>query len=182
LLQETFVVHYQKSNHTLAFEDIFALENPILAATMHSSRTQKRQLHMTLSATSTTSTRSKCPDFTDISPSADLQRFQTLKNSSALNKQSWRRDRVSLSSATKNSMVMLGAYLVCSLPLFICSIPNVLAGTVAGDRVLVLAFCRYLFYLNAPIYPIWYLFFSNRVRKCMGRVYETILIRLRIRR
>ncbi|XP_067681460.1 uncharacterized protein [Haliotis asinina] len=176
------LVHYQKCDNTLAFEDILALENPIRAVNQHKQDHQKRQLQMTLSNGSASSTRSRCPDFTDISLGADLERFQMLKNSSALRNQFLRRDRVSLSSAIRNSVVMFCAYLVCSLPLIFCSFPRVLAAVSPPSRVIALLACRLLFYINAPVYPTWYLLFSKRVRKCLRRMLDSLLLRLNVRR
>ncbi|XP_046568191.1 uncharacterized protein LOC124276587 [Haliotis rubra] len=176
------LVHYQKCDNTLAFEDILALENPIRAVNLQKQDNQKRQLQMTLSSGSTSSTRSRCPDFTDISLGADLERFQMLKNSSALRNQFLRRDRVSLSSAIRNSLVMFCAYLVCSLPLIFCSFPRALAAVSPSSRVIALLCCRLLFYINAPVYPTWYLLFSKRVRKCLRRMLDSMLLRLNVRR
>ncbi|XP_046353702.2 uncharacterized protein LOC124133365 [Haliotis rufescens] len=179
---DTLVVHYQKCDNTLAFEDILALENPIRAANLVKQDHQKRQLQMTLSNGSTTSTRSRCPDFSDISLGADLERFQMMKNSSALRNQFLRRDRDSLSSAIRNSLVMFCAYLVCSLPLIFCSFPRALAAVPPQNRVITLLVCRLLFFVNAPVYPTWYLLFSKRVRKCLRRMSDTMLLRLNVRR
>ncbi|XP_021370400.1 uncharacterized protein LOC110461301 [Mizuhopecten yessoensis] len=180
-LDSSVVVHYKRNEHLLAFEDIFALENPILASNLRNQMNQKLPLHPSLSNSSSNSTRSRFPDFADISPGADLQRLQALKNNSALKKQTLRRDRLSLSSATKNSMIMLTAYISCTFPLLFCSIPGILNG-VGANRVIVLLFFRLLFYLNVCIYPLWYLLFSKRVRKCMFRLFENVLICLKVRR
>ena len=174
------IVHYHRDEHNLLYEDIFALENPILANNIRNMRI-KHPLQFTLSSSSTASNKSRCPDFSDITPGGDLDRRQTIKNNNALCKQSLRRDRVNLSSATRNSMVMLAAFTSCSLPLFICSIPGCL-GDLKFGRVGILLFCRLLFYLNVCIYPSWYLLFSKRVKKCMHRIVETVLIRLKVRR
>ncbi|KAK3083927.1 hypothetical protein FSP39_005464 [Pinctada imbricata] len=178
-----FVVHYQKNEHMLAFEDIFALENPMLAARLQKKLSEKKPLGPTLSNTSTTTTRSRAAcNFTDISPDADLQRIQNMKNASALRNQSLRRDRLSLTSATKNSMIMFFAYIICSVPFIICSIPGVLQNLDGKARIIVLVFCRLLFCLNACVYPTWYLIFSKRVRKCLFRVFDTALLKLHLRR
>lgn len=176
------IVHYHKSEHTLAFEDIFALENPILANRRNQMILNKRPLQKTLSNTSTSSTRTRNEDFTDISPSADLQRVQNLKNKTALRKQNLRRDRIYHSSAAKNSMVMLVAFLTSSLPMFICTVPSVLRSLENSTRLFVLLGVKLTFYLNACIYPTWYLIFSKRVRKCMFRMFESIYLRLNSRR
>ena len=177
-----FVVHYQKNEHTLAFEDIFALENPILATRLQKKLNEKKPLSATLSNTSTATTKSRTCNFTDISPDADLQRIQNIKNASALRNQSLRRDRMSLSSATKNSLMMFVAYIFCSMPFVICSVPGVLRNLSGQSRVLILVVCRLLFCMNACVYPTWYLIFSKRVRKCLLRVFDNILIKLHIRR
>lgn len=179
---DDIIVHYQRSEHTLTFEDIFALENPILAAKLKQNNSQKKPLKPTLSNTSTQSTKSKICTFTDISPVANLQRIQNIKNASALRNQSLRRDRVSLSSATKNSFIMFIAYLVCSFPLLILCIPGVLDFMSTDARINTIIMCRLLFYINACFYPMWYLLFSKRVRQCLFRLLENILIRLQVRR
>lgn len=179
---EDIIVHYQRSEHALTFEDIFALENPILAAKLKQNVFEKRPLKPTLSNTSTQSTKSKTCTFTDISPDANLQRIQNIKNASALRNQFLRRDRVSLSSATKNSFIMFVAYLICSLPLLVLGIPGVLDFLSTDARILTLLVCRLLFYINACFYPLWYLLFSKRVRQCLLRFIENILIKLQVRR
>ncbi|XP_062599611.1 uncharacterized protein LOC134261179 [Saccostrea cucullata] len=165
---EDIIVHYQRSEHALTFEDIFALENPILASKLKQNVFEKRPLKPTLSNTSTQSTKSKHCTFTDISPDGNLQRIQNIKNASALRNQSLRRDRISLSSATKNSFIMFVAYLVCSLPLLVLGIPGILDFLSTDSRVLTLVVCRLLFYINACFYPLWYLLFSKRVRQCLS--------------
>ncbi|KAK6190717.1 hypothetical protein SNE40_002519 [Patella caerulea] len=179
---DNFIVHYQKCDHSLAFEDIIALENPILAVRIRQHYNQKRTLKPTLSTGSTASTRSKCVDFSDITTGAGLERYQMLKNNSILRNQSLKRDRVSLSSATKNSLVMLSAYVVCSMPLIICTIPGALNLLQSNHRIIALLFCRLIFCINAPIYPLWYLLFSKRIRTCLNRLCESMLIRLNMRR
>ncbi|XP_069135646.1 cholecystokinin receptor-like [Argopecten irradians] len=180
-LDSSVIVHYKRNENLLAFEDIFALENPILASSLKTKLNQKIPLGATLSNSSTTSTKSRHLNFADISPGADLQRLQTIKNNSALKKQSLRRDRISLSSATKNSIIMLSAYISCTFPLLLCSIPGIL-DKIGTNRIFVLLSFRLLFYLNVCIYPLWYLLFSKRVRKCMFRLFENVLLCLKVRR
>jgi len=179
-----FTVHYHRNDSIsmLTFEDIMALENPILATQMRRQAMQRRPLQLTRSNTSNASVMSKCHDFTDISASANLQRYQNLKNKSALRNLFLRRDRVGLNSATRNSLVMLASFVVCSLPMFICYIPTVLSQVTEGHRVLILMFTQLTFCLNSPIYPLWYLIQNKRVRKCLLRVTETMCIKLDVRR
>lgn len=181
-VSENFIVHFQKTEHTLDFDDVLALENPIVAATIRGHHV-KKPLRATVSNASVASTKSKTsPDFTDISVCAELQRIQKHKNNSALRNQFLKRDRISLSSATKNSLVMLCAFVTFSMPLFICSCPGILSSLDRGQRLTALAICRYLFYLNAPAYPTWYLFFSKRVKKCLMKLTETINLKCRMRK
>lgn len=177
-------VHYQRNDsiNMLTFEDIMALENPILATRMRRQIMQKRPLQLTRSNASNTSVMSKCQDFTDISAGADLQRYQNMKNKSALRNLFLRRDRVGLNSATRNSLVMLASFVVCSLPMFICIIPAVLSQVSENHRVLVLLFTQLAFCLNSPIYPLWYLIQNKRVKKCLLRVTETMCVKLDLRR
>ncbi|KAH3891085.1 uncharacterized protein LOC127867396 [Dreissena polymorpha] len=181
---DEFIVHYTRNDsiNMLSFEDILALENPILASQLRKQIVQKRNVYLTRSNASNTSVKSKCPDFTDISASADLQRFQNLKNNSALRNHFIRRDRMGFNSATRNSLVMLASFVVCSLPMFVCEIPTVLTSQSESHRVLILMFTELVFCLNAPIYPLWYLVQNKRVRKCLLRVMDTICMSLRIRR
>ncbi|KAK3587153.1 hypothetical protein CHS0354_006796 [Potamilus streckersoni] len=102
--ETTMVVHYQKNEHILTFEDILALENPILASNTRKQNIQKQPLRLTRSTASNLSIKSKCPEFADISLGADLQRYQNVRNNFALRNYSLRRDRISLSSATRNSL------------------------------------------------------------------------------
>ncbi len=178
-INENTTVHYQKRHQSLTF-DVFALENPLRA---HSIKTQGHlQLQATLSTTSNMSGHSTFMDFTDITPTGELQRLQKVKNHFALRSQSLRHDRVSLSAATKNSLVMLATYFTLSFPMVICSLPNVLSTNTIGEMSIPLLFCRLAFYLNAPAYPIWYLVFSRRVRQCLHRLREHVLIKLNIRK
>lgn len=179
-----FVVHYQRNDsiNILTFEDIIALENPILATHMRRQILQRRPLQLTRSTISNNSVKSKCKEFTDISANADLERYQNLKNNSALRNQFLRRDLVGFNSATRNSLVMLASYVVCSLPMYICVIPHVLSETKENHRVLILLFTKLAFYLNSPIYPLWYLIQNKRVRICLFRVFESICVKLDMRR
>ena len=100
-----------------------------------------------------------------------------MKNNYALRNQSMRRDQISLSSATKNSLIMLSMFLLCSLPMLITSIPGVLrpgSSTAAMNTPLLVS--RIVFLLNCPAYPIWYLIFSKRVRKCLNKLYDNVLL------
>ncbi|XP_064613078.1 uncharacterized protein LOC135476864 [Liolophura sinensis] len=181
-VSENFIVHFQKAEHTLDFDDVLALENPIVAANIRG-RHVKKPLRATISNASVASTKSKnSPDFTDISVCAELQRIQKHKNNSALRNQFLKMDRISLSSATKNSLAMLCAFVLCSIPLFICTCPGILSSLDPGQRLTALAICRYLFYLNGPAYPTWYLLFSKRVKKCLTRVTENIYHKCRRRK
>ncbi len=177
---DNFIVHYQKRTQSLSIDDIFALEFPMKAQAL----VPHPRLQHSLSNTSTCSGRLQggaTAEFTDISPGAELQRIQGIKNKCALRNQSWRRDRVSLSSATKNSLVMLSTFLMTSLPFFLFSIPGVMVSTDTGQLNSALLFSALLFYANAPAYPVWYLIFSKRVRKCLQRLYDSALIRMRVR-
>ena len=174
---DNFVVHYSKRAQSLTTEEVCALENPIRA---HCEYEAHRQLRATLSNT-TIQGAGGGGGFTDISPGAELQRFQRMKNSCALRNQSWRRDRVSLSSATKNSLVMVTAFVFSSLLLCVCSVPGVLSSTSTSHLTTTLLFCQLVFYLNAPAYPIWYLIFSKQVRKCLHTLCENTLIKMKIR-
>ena len=135
-----------------------------------------------LSNASNTSCKSKFADFTDISPSGEVERLERLKNKCALRNQTLRKDRISLSYATKNSIVMILTYVTCSLPMVLCALPGVLHIQTPDDASVPQMFCRILFYLNAPAYPLWYLIFSRRVRKCLGRMSELWMVRLHLKR
>ena len=181
--ESDLVVHYQRNDSItmLTFEDIIALENPILATQMRRQILQRRPLQLTRSTASNNSVKSKGQEFTDISASADLQRFQNFKNNSALRNYFLRRDRAGFNSATRNSLVMLASFIVCSLPMFVCMIPHVLSQNKESHRVLILLFTKLAFYLNAPIYPLWYLVQNKRVRKCLFRVFDSLCLKLDMR-
>lgn len=190
VLVDNFMVHYQKRNNSISFVDeAFALENPLKAQNGKdygsNSMTKKKPLSSQLSTISQGSAKSnvRCADFTDISPGAQLHRFQSIKNKLALQNQSLRRDRISLGGATKNSVIMILTFFLCSTPGFICSIPGVLNTDkfTADTLSQTLLMCQLLFYVNAPAYPIWYLVFSKRVRKCLLKLFDTALIRFKIR-
>ena len=177
IIGENIMIHYQNNTETLSF-DVRALENPLRAARIpHSHRT----LHGTVSNASTTSMKSRV-EFSDISPAGELQRVSHFKNTRALRTYSLHRERVSLSAATKNSLVMLLTYFTCSLPMALSSLPGVLGASSVTHVTVPLAFTRLLFYMNAPAYPIWYLVFSRRVRKCLHRLVDRLLIHTHIRK
>ncbi|KAL8613145.1 hypothetical protein ACOMHN_042954 [Nucella lapillus] len=128
-------VHYHKYDHNVAIPDIISLDKSRPPPMHRQSRSasvkrdmyaNKRPLTSNLSTGSTTSSgkvsSTKCPDFSDISLGADFARRQKQQNHSALKKQSVRRERGSLSNASKNSLVMLTAYLLFSLPLIVCQV------------------------------------------------------------
>lgn len=183
-LDTEFVVHYQRNDSVsmMTFEDIIALENPILATRMRRQILQRRPLQFTRSTTSNNSVKSKCDDFTDISAGADLHRYQCMKNDSALKNHFIRRDRVGFNTATKNSLVMLASFVTCSLPMFVCTMPYILYLNKESHRVLIILFTKLAFFLNAPIYPLWYLTQNKRVRKCLVRVFESVCLKLDMRR
>ncbi|XP_023932152.1 uncharacterized protein LOC112042203 [Lingula anatina] len=170
------IVHFEKRNHSFPFDESSILENPIRALAMDppNASQKKRELKFTTSNASNASIRSgtSAAGFTDISLGAELHRYQCMKNKAALRKQSLRRDTNSLYFAAKNSIVMLSMFVFCSSSLFVCSIPGVLDNTEMATRVYVTMVCKLLFFVNAPAYPIWYLIFSKRVRKCLNRLLE----------
>ena len=160
-------VHFQKRNQSISM-DISALENPLKKDAIQPER-QRRCSNSSRAVTSQAET-----DFTDISSSGQLQRFQSMSNTRGL-----RRDQSILGGATKNSLMMVGTYLLLSLPILVCSIPRVLQLRYAEAVSLPLLFSRLIFFMNAPAYPIWYLLFSRRVRKCLRRLYSRIKVRIR---
>ena len=176
---DNFIVHFQKPNHNLSLDEIFALETP-LKAHVQIIRSTHRHLQPTLSNTSLSAQR-HCLEFSDISPGAELVRFQRIKNNCAMRTQSLRSARGSLGGATRNSLIMIAIFLLCSVPLCVSVIPGVLVTSSTGAVTTTLLCCRLTFYVNAPLYPIWYLMFSKRVRKCLHKLYETILVRMNIR-
>lgn len=181
VLIDNFMVHYQKgSNSTSIVDEAFALENPLKAMQILSQK--KAPLTSQLSNVSQGSTKT-CgrPEFTDISPGAELHRFQYMKNKRALQNQCLRRDRIGLGGATKNSIIMISTFTVCSIPAFICSFPGLLSTKTVPDVTLPLLLCQLVFFLNAPAYPIWYLVFSKRVRKCLLKMYDDMLIKVKIK-
>ena len=184
VLIDNFVVHYQKKQHSASLDDAFALENPMKAQALKEfPPANKRHLTSQLSNVSQGSIKSlrRASDFTDISPGAELNRFQSIKNRKALHNQTLRRDRINLGSATKNSFIMLATFVICSLPLFVCSIPGVLNENSLEHMSRPLIVCQLIYYFNAPAYPIWYLVFSKRVRRCVIRLYDNILLKLYLR-
>nr|KAG5697135.1 hypothetical protein BaRGS_015270 [Batillaria attramentaria] len=60
-------------------------------------------------------------------------------------------------------------------------VPGTLSHIAPSHRVVALLICRLLFFLNAPVYPLWYLLFSLRVKKCLARMCETLLVRFQYR-
>lgn len=169
-------VHYEKRSHSLSFEESSILEHPMRWHCAH------RQLKLSLSNTSNASVKSRgSPEFTDISLGAELHRYQSFKHHTAMRRLSLRRDRNSLYCAAKNSLVMLATYSVFSTPVFICSVPGVLDSVPFSQMVYIMMFCKLLFFLNSPAYPIWYLVFSKRVRKCLYRIYENAFISFNVR-
>ena len=182
-LMDNFVVHYQKRQQSLTLEEALALESLTAPAKKTSTNLSgRRTLEAMPSNASNTSTKSHYWEFSDISPGFELKRFQRMKNNFAMKNYSLRRDRLSLKAATKNTLVMVSTYLLCSLPLFVCCVPGVLDHMEGSKVTQILLACRLVFYMNAPAYPIWYLIFSKRVRKCLCRLYESLLVKLNLRR
>ena len=87
-----------------------------------------------------------------------------------------------MSYATKNSSVMILTYVTCTLPMVLCALPGVLPTDAPWDISVPMMFARLAFYLNAPAYPLWYLVFSRRVRKCLTRMCENLLIYLHLKK
>ena len=184
ITQERFVVHYQKRSHSMSVDEVFALENPLKAQAMLYEKRAATLRPQLSNASQPGSGTERTIEFTDISPRGELQRFQHMKNKCALRQQSLKSERISLGSATKNSMIMLTIFIMCSLPGFICSFPGVLDKDKLdiGTFTYVLLYCQLLFYVNIPAYPIMYLAFSKRVRKCVLKLFDIMLIKLRLRR
>ena len=74
---------------------------------------------------------------------------------------------------------MLIAYCTCSLPLIIVSVPEPAWKLRATHRLQLLIICRILFFLNAPVYPLWYLSCSRTVKNCFNRLWEGLLAKYR---
>ena len=211
-LASNFVVHYQKRQQSVTLDEVFSLENPLKSS---SNIAQTRQVHplapQTRNAVSprrlgeeTAQDENQAVSFTDISPGAQLQRFQAIKNTAALRNQSWKKDRLSMREATKNSLTMLLTYLLLSSPFFFCAIPGVVPPTCQSSHTdsafpchapvnmsslatpinrvnITLLTCEIIFFFNTIAYPLWYFLFSKRVRKCLIHLYEIILIKLNLR-
>ena len=175
---EHFVVHYQRRSQTVLIEDTFALENPIKAQQLlFAKQTTKTPLQPSLSVNSQSSGSRK--DFTDISQNGEMLRFQQMKNRCALRNMSLRSERKNLGSTTRNGLIMIGVFLFCSVPGFVCSIPGVLSADLGtNDFTSILMYFQLLFYMNSIAYPVWYLVFSKRVRKCASKLYDNLYFKL----
>ena len=173
----SLTVHFNKSGNSVSM-DFTALENPIRA---HRFSTVPQPLpHQQLQQQTSNASRNSIPnaEFTDISPVGEMQRSQRFKTTCALRNQSMKRERLSLGGATKNSLVMLLTYFLFSFPMVLVSIPGLLPTTTAFSIALPILCCRLIFFINSPAYPIWYLIFSRRVRKCLHRLIKHAKARL----
>ena len=203
---EYFIVHYRHQSQTVLIDEGFALENPIKAQKLISSRTgtlftsvyemnqgsnaiglTRTSLEHTLSNGSAnsnvTSSRKRILEFTDISQGAELKRMQRIKNKQALRSLSIKTERKNLGSTTKNSLVMLGVFTVLSFPMFVCSIPGCLdadMGVTSFNNTLM--FTQVVFFFNVVACPLWYLLFSRRVRKCALKLVDNSLLKLHLRK
>ncbi|XP_076434599.1 uncharacterized protein LOC143274615 [Babylonia areolata] len=184
--QGVWVVHYHRHDHSVSFRDMAASDTSQRPGHQQSGRSASarrglyashRPLTCSLSTGSTAScgqpSSGTCPEFSDISLGADFVRRHKQHTRSALKKQCVRRERGSLSHASRNCLVMMTAYLLFSLPLIVCQIPGSLGHVTPERRVQVLLVCRLLFFFNCPACPLWYLLFSLRVKKCLRRMCET---------
>ena len=77
--------------------------------------------------------------------------------------------------ATRNGIVMVAVFVMCSVPLFVSCMPGVLPGRTSRDgaRRTWLMCCRILFHFNALLFPLWYLVFSARVRRNLCKLYSS---------
>ena len=204
---EYFIVHYRHQSQTVLIDEGFALENPIKAQKLISSRTgtlfsstfemkqsasaiglARTSLEHTLSSGSTgshvtSSSRRGMLEFSDISRGAELKRQQRIKNKQALRSMSIKTERKNLGSTTKNSLVMFGAFTVLSFPMFVCSIPGCLDAEVGTSTfTLTLLYTQMLSFCNVVACPLWYLVFSRRVRKCALKLVDNFLLRVHLRK
>lgn len=83
----------------------------------------------------------------------------------------------SKNGATRNGVVMLAVFAMCSLPLFVSCMPGVLPRDTERDnaRRAWLVFCRVLFHFNALLFPLWYLLFSARVKRNFTKQYSSLV-------
>ncbi|XP_059163202.1 uncharacterized protein LOC131946449 [Physella acuta] len=187
--KDKFIVVFNKQDNTVSLDDTnIEIKQPKSLITntprnlpSRSAYGERRQLSTTFSNASTSSIKSRAPEFTDISIGADLLRFQREHSHTLHRRQSFRRESISLSSAIRNSLAMLIAYCSCSLPLIVLSVPEPSWALTPLQRLHALLGCRLLFYLNAPVYPVWYLLCSVTVRKCFTRLWESLFGRSRCR-
>lgn len=174
--ENTFTVHFNKRHQSVTM-DVLALENPLAVRRYYQNPGAQRDTSQHASKKKETIPPKVIlsqPEFTDISQTAEMQRIQMFATNCALRNNSVRRDRISLGGATKNSLVMMVTFFVFSCPMVICSIPGLLNAQSAHDIMLPSLFCKLVFFLNAPAYPIWYLVFSRRVRKGLSRLFSHI--------
>lgn len=180
---DSTIVHYQKKSHSASIDEVFAaLENPIRAQIKLGYNIHHKNLHRTVSGTSNGSETSKCPEFSDITPAAQFSKFNWLRNIHSTAKVN-RKEKLSLSSATKNSLIMVVTFIILSFPLFIASFPGIFKqnAQLSTFHYILLSF-NIVFYFNAPAYPIWYLIFSRRVRNCLQKLYDSLLAKMNFRR
>ncbi|XP_025091126.1 uncharacterized protein LOC112562230 isoform X2 [Pomacea canaliculata] len=176
--ESQWIVHYQKCDHCVFIEDILTLDKAHNGKNSNSD-SHKRCLYAGQRPLTATFSNGSTASVGKTSATSNTSNTSGIRT--ALSKQTVRRERGSLNSASKNSLAMLVAFLLCSLPLIVCQVPGILSDVAPERRIVVLLVCRVLFFLNAPVYPMWYLLFSHRVKKCLTRMCEALLIRLHFR-
>lgn len=69
-----------------------------------------------------------------------------------------------LSNTTKNIVVMMAMFIICSTVIFVCGIPNLFTSMSCKSRTILTIVSKSLFYVNGFAYASWYLLFTRKVR------------------
>jgi len=83
-----------------------------------------------------------------------------------------------MNSATKNLLVMLVIFVLCSSLLIFGAIPGVSQLGKCQQNASFRIVARAFFYLNGPSYPMWYLLFAKKVRKVLAKSLKQTQARL----
>ena len=182
LAQESSIVYYSLKENSLLSDGVFALENPIKASRLE--RSPKPEVNRERSI-GTTDLEKEHVRFTDITSESNIKRMQTQQWRQVIRKLFFQRDdRLSLKTTTRNSFFMLLIFLVLSFPFFLCNVPGFLIHTFSdhSKRLIVMIISQLLFYVNGPIYPVYYFVFCKQIRKSFFTLIDLTLFHLKIRK
>ncbi|XP_064620419.1 uncharacterized protein LOC135483430 [Lineus longissimus] len=146
-----FSVFYTKAEQSVAFKDI--LEHPQQNGT--------RRQCSNFSRGNLTSVQAQSPQFSDISPGAQLKNYNqaTLRRTLAI-----RRDTNTHTSALQNGFILVSIYAIFTAPAM-CTCVIVLFSELTIEVMILRYIGNMLYFLLGPAYPIFYFISNKKVRR-----------------